>query len=301
MRIAGRQQAAARAVEVGRDVELADQLDRLLVTAAVPDLGAEQDAGPLGVHQQIGELLDIGGIADRAGGGPVVPRGGDDRLRELDLAVQHVARDLEIRWPPGAVVALARRHADHVGDPLGRGHAGRELGDRRHHVDVRQILERAHLVLGKGALAADVQDRGLGAGRAGDPGHGVGAAGAGGGHHAAEPAGLPRVAVGGMGGDLLVAHVDDPDAFVQAAVVDVDDVPAAEREDRVHAFVLERPGDQVTAGDDVGVGALPLQRIGGGRGHGKAFLDRGFVRAVRLPASRAARSRPTSASHGRAA
>ena len=120
VRVAGRQQSAARAVEVGRDVELAHQLDRLLVAAAVPHLRAEQDAGPLGIDQEVGQLLDVGGIADRAGRGAVVAGRRDDRLGDVDLAVEHVARDLEVGRPPGAVVALARRHADHVGDPLGR-------------------------------------------------------------------------------------------------------------------------------------------------------------------------------------
>ena len=46
-------------------------------------------------------------------------------------------------------------------------------------------------------------------------------------------AGDARVAVGGVGRDLLVADVDDLDALVDAAVVDVDDVAAAEGEDDV--------------------------------------------------------------------
>ena len=91
--------------------------------------------------------------------------------------------------------------------------------------------------------------------------------GPGGGHHAAELAGLARVAVGGVRGDLLVAHVDDADALVDAAVVDVDDVAAAEREDRVDALVLQRLGDQVAARDHARVAALALQGVvrGGGR------------------------------------
>ncbi len=79
----------------------------------------------------------------------------------------------------------------------------------------------------------------------------------------AELAGLARVAVGRVRGDLLVPHVDDADALVDAAVVDVDDVAAAQREDRVDAFVLQRPRGQVAAGDDVGVAALLLERIVG--------------------------------------
>ena len=52
-----------------------------------------------------------------------------------------------------------------------------------------------------------------------------------------------------MRGDLFVAHVDDLDALVDAAVVDVDDMAAAKRPDHLDAFVLERFGDQMPAGD----------------------------------------------------
>jgi len=48
-----------------------------------------------------------------------------------------------------------------------------------------------------------------------------------GGYLAARLAGHARIAVGGVRRDLLVAHVDDLDAFVDAAVIDVDDVAAA--------------------------------------------------------------------------
>ena len=103
--------------------------------------------------------------------------------------------------------------------------------------------------------------------------------GPGGGDHAAELAGLARVAVGRVRRDLLVAHVDDADALIDAAVVDVDDVAAAQREDRVHAFVLERLGDQVAAGDHARVAALALQSIFGGR-RPWAATDAGFTVAM---------------------
>ncbi len=189
----------------------------------------------------------------------------DHRLGYVDLAVEDVARDLEIGGARRAGEGLARRHRDHVGDALGRAHAGRELGDGPHDVDMRQVLERAHHVLAERALAADMQDRAFRAERGRDPGHGVHAAGPRRGHDAAELAGLARIAVGRVRRDLLVAHVDDADALVDAAVVDVDDVAAAQREDRVDALVLERLRHEVAARDDVGVARLLPQRIVGGR------------------------------------
>ena len=238
-------------------------------------------------------------IADRLRRGAVVPGLRDHRLVERDLAVEHVARDFEVGRAGSAGERLARRHRDHVGDAFGGEHAGGELGDRLHHLDMRQILKRPHLVLGQRGLAADVQDRALGAERRGDAGDGVGAAGAGGGDDAAELAGLAGVAVGGVRGHLLVAHVDDADAFIEAAVVDVDDVAAAEREDGVHTLVLQRLGDETAARNDVLVNRLPVQGIRGCR-HG--FLqcllevDSGVRRCAPGPA---ARGRPRCGAHAR--
>jgi len=126
---------------------------------------------------------------------------------------------------------------------------------------MRQILQRAHLVLGQGPLPTDMDDGALGAERGRNSGHRVGAAGPGGRDDAAEPAGLTRVAVGGVRGNLLVTHVDDADALIDTPVVDVDDVAATEREDRVDAFVLQGLGDQVPAGNDIDVTALSLERV----------------------------------------
>jgi hypothetical protein len=75
-----------------------------------------------------------------------------------------------------------------------------------------------------------------------------------------------------MGGDLLVAHVDDPDPLVEAAVVGVDDVPAAQSPDDVDALGPQRLGDELTAGDlllgklDITGGACGFGHVGAPRG-----------------------------------
>lgn len=93
-------------------------------------------------------------------------------------------------------------------------------------------------MLGEGALAADQQHRGLRAEGVGDTGDGVRRARTRGDDRAAGFAGEAGVTVGGMGGDLLVADVDDLYALVDAAVVDVDDVAAAQRVDAVDPSAL---------------------------------------------------------------
>ena len=79
---------------------------------------------------------------------------------------------------------------------------------------------------------------------------------------------MTRIAVGRVRGDLFVAHVNDANTLIDAAVIDIDDVPAAQREDRVDTLVLQRLGDQVAARDHAGVAALALQSVFGGRGFG---------------------------------
>ena len=195
------------------------------------------------------------------------PRGGKHRLVERDFAIEHVARDLEVAGSGSAGEALASRHRDHVGNPLGRGDAGGELGDRTHHVDVGEVLQAAHPMLALGRLPPDVQHRTLGAKRGGDARHRVGAARPRGGHHAAEPARLSRIAVRGVGRHLLVAHVHHLDALVDATVVDVDDVAAAQREDGVDALVAERLRHEVPAGHHI---------------LGAALLREGVVRGARF-------------------
>ncbi len=59
VRVAGRQGAAGRAVHVGRDVQLADEVDRRVGAARGPDLGAEQHDRLLGPGQQVGQRLDV--------------------------------------------------------------------------------------------------------------------------------------------------------------------------------------------------------------------------------------------------
>ena len=239
------------------------------------------------------------GVAGRAGRGAVGARLGDHRVLEGDLTVEHIAGNLEVRRPRRAAEALARGHRHHVRDALGGGDGGGELGDRAHQVDVRQVLEPPHAMLGLCRLAADMQHRTLRAERGRDPGDGIRAPGTGGGHHAPEPAGLARVAVRRVRRDLLVAHVDDLDPLVDAPVVDVDDVAAAEREDGIDAFAPEGLRDEVAAGDDIGVPALLRERVFGGSGrnllgcsgHGGSTLLEA-IRPVRLRVQITPRCRP---------
>lgn len=238
-------------VHVRRDVERPHEVDGRLGPACRPHLAAQQDRRFLGVHEQVGELLDRLGITGRAGRGAVGARLRHARLGHRHLGVEDVARDLQEGGAGRAVIALAERHRHHVRRARRVRHGRRELGDRRHHVDVRQVLQRPHLVLGQRPLAADQQHRGLRAEGVGDTGDGVGRTGARGDDRAAGLAGDAGVTVRGVCGDLFVPDVDDFYALVDAAVVDVDDVAAAQGVDAVDPLGLQRLCNEMTTGNDV--------------------------------------------------
>ena len=90
-----------------------------------------------------------------------------------------------------------------------------------------QILQGPHFVLGQRTLSANVQDRALGSKSIGNPSHRIGAAGTGGRHDAAGLESLSGVAIRRVCGNLFMTHINDANAFVNASVVDVDNVSPA--------------------------------------------------------------------------
>ena len=101
--------------------------------------------------------------------------------------------------------------------------------------------------------------------RIGNAGHCIGRPRTGGNNRAAQIPGHARVAIGGVCGNLLVAHVDDLDTFIDAAVVDVDDMTATQREDRIDALGLQCFCNEMAAGNHARIAALALQSIFGCR------------------------------------
>ena len=113
-----------------------------------------------------------------------------------------------------------------------------------------------------------------------------------------------RPALGGEGRGGLVAHVDERDALGAAAVVDREQMPARQREQRRHAVRLQAPGDQAPAVQGLGLrlhrhrrGNIPPSRgvraARGWRGrpgprssvrrHGRQPAHAGRLHAVRGP------------------
>ena len=159
--IARRQESARRTVHVARNVEALEQGDGLLVPPAGPNLGTQKNGRAFGFHQKLRQLLDVGGVADGLGRGPVASRLRDDSFIQRHFRVEYVAGNLEITRPGGTGEALARGHGDHIGDALGGAHARGEFGDRGGDIHMGQVLKGTHLVLGERALPADVKHRAL--------------------------------------------------------------------------------------------------------------------------------------------
>jgi hypothetical protein len=53
-----------------------------------------------------------------------------------------------------------------------------------------------------------------------------------------------------MGGSLFVTHVDYTNTFIEATVININNVTATEREYGIDALGFERLRDQMTARDD---------------------------------------------------
>src|SRR5690606_25190847 len=150
-----------------------------------------------------------------------------------------------------------------LGDPVGLVAGVGPLRDRLHQADVVHLLERAAAQVGERTLAADHQDRRVGAPGVGHAGHAVGDARTGGDRRHADLAGVAaRPGVGRVDGGLLVAHVHDPDAFVDAPVVERHDVAAGQGEHHLDARVLERARQDLAAVDGHGGLLVPLAGLG---------------------------------------
>ena len=206
-------------------MHLLGQLAQRLARVRPVDARAPHQRWTFCVRKRLGRLLDERGVPLRA---PLRAIG----RRQLQLLFLHppeqdVRRDLKEDGAVAAGERRAERLCQVVRDAVRERDGRRPLGDRPHHLGVRQLLKRAHLVLGHAAPAADMQNGTLGTERGGNAGDGIGATGASRRYDATEPAGLARVAVGGVGSHLLVADVDDADALIEATIIDIDDVSAA--------------------------------------------------------------------------
>ena len=187
----------------------------------------------------------------RGSGGSGRRLGEHDVHREVDEGGPGVRRD-------GRGQRLVDERRD-LGRRLGR---RRQLGQRPHEGHVVELLQRALAPAHRRGTAAEDEHRRAVLLRRGDRAHPVRHAGAGGQRSHAGLSGDLGPALGGEGGGRLVAHVDEVDALLAAAVVDREQMPAGQREELGHAVRLEALGHQPPPVELRGLLGLGAHRAG---------------------------------------
>jgi hypothetical protein len=247
----GRQQAARRVGEDhGRHQPLREPADRV-PGAGLQGAAAGPDQRPAGALERIdgADELPLVGIARRA------------RREHLRVAgpagvrAQQVRRHLDVHGPARRGHGLERRAGDGLAELLRLGHAVGPLHDRLEHRRlvgglVQDPAPDAWPAQARRDVGGDHEDRLAARPRLADRGQRVGGAGAGGGERHAEPTGRARVAVGRVGGGLLVAHPDQPDRRFAQGAPERQVVHAGQAEGHVHAGPLQRRDRQAGACQD---------------------------------------------------
>ena len=164
------------------------------------------------------------------------------------------------RTPRRTAAPTAARSASSISaaDRVRRLRGGGEPGQRRDERHMVDLLQRPLPPAQRGRPPAEHHQRRLVLLCGGHRAHPVGDAGTRGQRGDAGHPGHLRPAFGGERGGLLVAGVDQPDALGAAAVVDGEQVPAGQREDRVDAAGPQPAGDQVSGVDRATDGASML-------------------------------------------
>ena len=137
---------------------------------------------------------------------------------------------------------------------------------------VVHLLEATCVLLTDGVPTTEDEHGGPGVVGVHDPGHRVGNTGACSDGNDSELACEARVGLGSVRSRLLMAHVDDVDAFEDTTVEDGDDMTSGQGEDHVNAFSLEGPRQQLASVDLV-------------HGSSQSANRRGCSRYAKLPAA----------------
>ena len=222
--------ALAGAARVNRDVGQLDELAHLGARLRPEQTVAAGNQRALGRHQHLERAIDLGGIGR---GADVV----DSKLaRALALpgvfgvVIENVLRNLEQRDALRRRDCLAERGAQIELNRGPVGHALGELGETGDDFGAVGLLERAEMVFGVGMLSRDADHGAVGQSRDAQARYRVGEAASGGDHAHADFAGGASVGVGGVGGGLLVAHVDELDVVIAQLAEDRKQMAAVDRE-----------------------------------------------------------------------
>ena len=265
-----------------RDPGLLGEGPKLLGRVGDEDAVAGQDDRPPGLRDLLGDQLELARVAaqvraeaGQAGGDLLV--GG---VRRVGLLLEGVLRDVDVDGAgppgPGDVEGLG----EDAGEVVRVAHEVVVLGHRQGDAGDVDLLEGVLAEERGRDVAGDGDDRDRVELGGGDPGDEVRGGGAGGAQADAHPAGGAGVAVGGVGGALLVADEDVAQVGVVAQdVVERQDDAARVAEQDVDALAEDRLHDDV--GTDPGAPSASLGRLVAGAVAFVEHLAAGLLDRVR--------------------
>ena len=226
-----------------------DELAQLGAGLRPEDSVAAGDQRAFRRHQQFERAVDLRRVARRAN---VVDREAHPAgaLPFVFIAVvQDVLRNLDQRYALRRRDRLAKGQAHVEFDRAPVGHALGVFGEAAQHLGAVGLLEGALMILGIRMLTRDADHGAVGHRGEAEPGHRVGQPASCCNHAHAGFAGHPRIGVGGVGGRLLVTHVDQLD-FVGAQLgEDREQMAAIDGKTIPRVVLSHHAGDQFTTVD----------------------------------------------------
>ena len=195
--------------------------------------------------QYVHYLLDVLRVAECFGLRSVTA--GILHILFLRNAANNVDGYLKIHWARNSGSRVAERNRDILGYALHALDLLRKLGDRLQEGRAIEVLQAASQMVGNASVASDKNHRTWSLERVGDARYGIGDARTCRDDRHTRLAGNFCPALCGVCGDLLVPEVYDLDAFVNAALVEVIDVSAVQREYILHTLFFQCLGEQSPA------------------------------------------------------
>ncbi len=241
------------------------------------DVGPDHQDGSVGLVDQLGDRRDR--VAVGRGAGQLVGPGRIGQRRRG--SAPGVERDVDERRTTMGRARGAQRGVDELGNLFGRGRGARRLRDRRDDRHVVELLQRSGAPPRLRRASAEDEHRRPVERRRRDGAHAVRDARPRGQRGCAGPARHLRPTLRRERRRLLVARVDQPDAGLDAAVVEREEVPARQREQRVDVVAAQRLGRQPAAvglellRHAAGARSTPSRKPSSASNHGPGFSNWG--------------------------
>ena len=230
---------------VERDPGLLDKGPHLVPGVRPQDAAARDDDRLPGAVDRVDEGVQRLGLGIGARPDDRPPHIAPIDVGLVDGGVEHVAGEIEIDRAGLAVQRLLEGEVDLLRQALQVVHAVGVFDPAFEGLDLVDLLEDLAAELADRARAAEGYDRAAIDQGIGEPGPEIERAGTARPYAHARPLGHPRIGLRHIGGGLLVAGVDEPDALLDAGRFDIEHRPAHDVEDVLDTLRLQAPGEDV--------------------------------------------------------